>query len=151
MLHDQPVRDGEVMAAVLVRALGIGLAAAAAYLLLTLTDDGGGANIGAGLAVFAVLALGGFAWGLLDGLDRRGSRAMGVALGALVLRWVLVSVLSVAVVVVALVARHGAERLDIDASSTVLLWLLVLGPAVVGALMGYAARGGSTSGLRSGG
>lgn len=131
---------------VLVRAFGIGLAAAAAYLLLSLTDDGeGGANIGAGLAVFAVLAVGSFVWALVDGADRRGSRAAPLGLGEVLLRWVAVSVLAVALVVVALVARSGADRLDLDASSTLFLWILVLGPAMVGALLGWSARGASGS------
>ena len=130
---------------VIVRALGIGLAATAAYLLLTIGGTRGDANIGAGLAVFAVLALGGFTWALFDGLDRGGSRAESVGLGQVLVRWVVVSVLAVAVVVAALVARHGVERLDLDASSAVLLWMLVLGPAVVGALIGFSARGLVTS------
>jgi hypothetical protein len=134
---------------VIVRALGIGLAAAVAYLLLTLTDDGeGGANIGAGLAVFAVLAVGSFLWALLDGVDRRGSRATRAGLGEVVLRWVAVSVLAVAIIVVTLVARSGAERLDIDTSSTLFLWLLALGPALVGALIGYSARAPEVSRTR---
>lgn len=127
---------------VIVRAFGIGLAATAAYLLMTIGDDGeGGANIGAGLAVFAVLVLGGFVWGLLDGLDRGGKgSAQRIGLGPLLRRWALVSVVAVTVVVLALVVRHGAERLDIDASSTVFLWILVLVPAVIGTLIGHSAR-----------
>ncbi|MFC7485594.1 hypothetical protein ACOCJ7_03635 [Knoellia sp. CPCC 206453] len=131
---------------VIVRALGIGLAATAAYLLLTIGGTQGDANIGAGLAVFAVLALGGFTWALFDGMDRRGSRAVRVGLGEVLVRWVIVSVLAVAIVVAALVARYGAERLDLDASSAVLLWLLVLGPAMVGALIGYSARSAAVPG-----
>ncbi|EAP98032.1 hypothetical protein JNB_13748 [Janibacter sp. HTCC2649] len=134
--------------AVFVRALGIGLAATAAYLLLTLGETQGDANIGAGLAVFAVLALGGFTWALFDGMDRRGSRAVRVGLREILVRWVIVSVLAVAIIVAVLVARYGAERLDLDASSAVFLWVLVLGPAMVGALIGYSARG--TSGNPSG-
>ena len=57
---------------VLVRALGIGLAAVAANLLMSVGVDGdSGANIGAGLAILAVLAGGGFTWALLDGLGMR--------------------------------------------------------------------------------
>lgn len=133
---------------VIVRALGIGLAATAAYLLLTIGGTQGDANIGAGLAVFAVLAFGGFTWALFDGIDRRGSRAARVGLGEVLVRWVVVSVLAVAIVVLALVARYGAERLDLDAASAVFLWILVLGPAMVGALIGYSAR--STAPAQSG-
>ena len=140
MAEGGALRDGVVMS-VIVRALGLGLAATAAYLLMNIGGTQGDAHIGAGLAVFAVLALGGFIWALVDGRDRRGNRADRVGLGALLVRWVLASVLTVAIVVAALVARHGMERFDMDASSAVLLALLVLGPAVVGALIGYAARG----------
>lgn len=132
----------------IVRALGIGLAAAAAHLLMTATDDGeGGANIGAGLAVFAVLVVSGFVWALVDGLGglgglggrRAGSELL--SLGALLLRWVLVSVLAVAVLVTVMTVRHGGGYLsDVGASSVVFLGLLVLVPAVMGALIGYAAR-----------
>lgn len=128
---------------VIVRALGIGLAATAAYLLMTLGDDGeGGANIGAGLAVFAVLAIGGFIWALLDGLAWRSSGAQPIGLGALLVRWVVVSIVAVAVVVGAMEVRTGGDYLsDFDASSGVFLVLLVLVPSVFGALIGYAARG----------
>ena len=133
---------------IIVRGLGIGLAATIAYLLLTLTDDGeGGANIGAGLAVFAVLAVGGFAWGLRDGLGRhRGRAAQPIGLQTLVLRWTLAPVISVAIVVVALVLRHGADRADLDASSTVFLVLLALVPSLVGVLIGHSARSTTTRG-----
>ncbi|CAN7261149.1 hypothetical protein [Knoellia sp. LjRoot47] len=126
---------------VIVRALGIGLAATAALVLLTLgSDDTGDANIGAGLAVFAVLALGGFGWGLADGV-----RARSAGLLALVTRWALVSVLAVATVLAGLAVRSGWDRLDLDASSIALLGLLVLVPSVVGVLIGYAVRSGSRS------
>ncbi|WP_353951778.1 hypothetical protein V6K52_19480 [Knoellia sp. S7-12] len=129
--------------AFIIRALGIGLAATAAYLLMTIGDDGeGGANIGAGLAVFAVLAVGGFVWALLDGLARPSAAAQPIGLGALLLRWVLASVMAVAVVIAAMEVRSGGDYLsDFDASSAVFLVLLVLVPSVVGALIGYAARG----------
>lgn len=127
---------------VIVRALGIGLVATLAYLVMSIGDDGeGGANIGAGLAVFAVLVVGGFAWGLRDGMGRhRGRAAQPIPLETLVLRWALASLLAVALVVVALVLRHGAQRLDLDASSTVFLVLLALVPSVIGVLIGYSAR-----------
>lgn len=133
---------------VIVRALGIGLAATLAYLLMTLGDDGeGGANIGAGLAVFAVLASGGFIWALLDGLARRSAGAQPIGLGALLLRWFVVSIAAVAVVVTAMEVRTGGDYLsDFDASSGVFLVLLVLAPSVFGALIGYAARSTRSAG-----
>lgn len=129
--------------ATIVRALGIGLAATAAYLLMTIGDDGeGGANIGAGLAVFAVLSLGGFIWALLDGLDWRAGSRPAIGLGGLLLRWVIVSVAAVAVVIVAMELRMGGGYLsDVGASSAIFLVLLVLVPSVVGGVIGYAARG----------
>lgn len=138
MATEALAQDRGVMT-VLVRALGIGLAATAAYLVMTLGGtDRGDANIGAGLAVFAVLAVGGFAWGLVDGLGR-------VGVGALVLRWALASVLAVATVVAAMAVRSGWDRLDLDASSVVFLGLLVLVPSVVGVLIGYAVRTATAS------
>ena len=93
MARGAGTRDGGPMAIVM-RALGIGLAAVAANLLMSLGDDGeSGANIGAGLAIFAALAGGGFVWALLDGLDLRGAphrdRPGPVAL---LIRWALVAV-----------------------------------------------------------
>lgn len=135
-------RDGGGMS-VIVRGLGIGLAATIAYLVMTVFDDGeGGANIGAGLAVFAVLATGGFIWALLDGLARRSAVAQPLGLGPLMVRWLLVSAIAVAVVAAAQVVRNGTGYLsDVGASTMVFLVLLVLVPSTVGALIGYAVRG----------
>ena len=142
MAAEQSARDGGGMS-VIVRGLGIGLAATIAYLVMTVFDDGeGGANIGAGLAVFAVLAITGFIWALVDGLDRGAAGRERVGLGALLLRWVLVSVIAVAVVAAAQVVRSGTDYLsDVGASTMVFLVLLVLVPSVLGALIGYAVRG----------
>lgn len=128
-----------------VRALGIGLAASVAYLLMTAFDDGeGGANIGAGLAVFAVLAIVGFGWGMRDGLNAEGHRGLGPGLGRLLLRWLVVSILAVAVLVASMVIRQGTDYLsDLDVSTALFLGLLVFVPSVVGLLIGYAVRSGA--------
>lgn len=142
MAAEQSSRDGGGMS-VIVRGLGIGLAATIAYLVMTVFDDGeGGANIGAGLAVFAVLAIAGFVWALVDGLDRGAAGPGRVGLGALLVRWLLVSVIAVAVVTAAQMVRSGTDYLsDVGASTMVFLVLLVLVPSVLGALIGYAVRG----------
>lgn len=131
---------------VIVRALGLGLAAVAGYLLMTFLDDGeGGANIGAGLSVFGILIAGGFTWAGLDAISSDGTRGQRVGLGALLLRWVLVSVLAVAVLMGGMVLRNGKDYLtDLEPSSLVFLVLLALVPSVVGTLLGYAARGNSS-------
>jgi len=129
--------------AIVMRALVIGLAAVAALWLMSIGDDGeGGANIGAGLAVFAVLVVGGFTWALFDGLDlRRGARPTRPRLGTLLLRWALVSGLTVAVVVAAMTLRDGSDYLaDVGPSTVAFLVLLVLVPAAIGAFIGWVAR-----------
>ena len=123
-----------------IRALTLGLAAGLAYLLMTALDDGqGGANIGAGLAVFGVLAVGSFIWALVDGLDRGTPAADRIGLARLWGRWLLVAL----TVVVILELRAGIgllESWDLDRSSALFLGLLVLVPGAVGALVGLAAR-----------
>ncbi|WP_156971446.1 hypothetical protein [Knoellia sinensis] len=57
--------------AIIVRTLGISVAAVLGHLALVFAGGGfrqGDANIGAGLIVFAVLVVGSFAWALVDGL-----------------------------------------------------------------------------------
>ena len=157
MRRGVPIRHRGAMA-VLARVLGIGMAAALAFALLMMGDDGeGGANIGAGLAVFAVVALGCFGWALLDGLGRTGPLAFfdarpddvdrgRDALRPLLVRWLLVSLLLV-VLVQALRAADTDEGLVENEPSTLLFLLLVAaGPALIGASVGWAARGGTRVG-----
>jgi hypothetical protein len=52
----------------LIRALAFVAGSVAAHLIINaLPDDGGGANIGAGLIVFALIVLVAFLWGFVDG------------------------------------------------------------------------------------
>ena len=51
-------------------ALGSGVAASYALLPVLVPDEGEGANIGAGLLVFAVLVTASAVWGFLDGASR---------------------------------------------------------------------------------
>lgn len=145
-------RHGWAMA-VLARALGIGMAAALVFAVLMLGDDGeGGANIGAGLAVFAVVALGSFGWALLDGLGRTGTVAWfdgrrgdvepggRDGLRALLVRWLLVSLLLVVLVQTLRAAATGEGLVENEASTFVFLLVLAAGPGLAGAAIGWAAQ-----------
>jgi len=134
--------------AVLARVLGIGLVATAAFALLMMGDDGeGGANIGAGLAVFAVVAVGSFGWALLDGLGRtgapdpEGASDETATLRPLLVRWLLVSVLLV--VLVQALRGAGSDEGWVDTEPSTLLFLLLVAacPALAGAMLGWAVRG----------
>ncbi|MDT0212661.1 hypothetical protein Q9R29_02080 [Rothia sp. ARF10] len=139
--------------AVLARVLGIGMAAALAFALLMMGDDGeGGANIGAGLAVFAVVAAGSFGWALLDGLGRTGPLGFIDArrddapqgrdeLRPLLVRWVLVSLLLVVLVQSLRAAGTDEGLVENELSTVIFLLLLAAGPALVGVLVGWAAQG----------
>lgn len=145
-------RHGWAMA-VLARALGIGMAAALVFAVLMLGDDGeGGANIGAGLAVFAVVAVGSFGWALLDGLGRTGPLGLVDALPddvsrgraglrPLLVRWLLVSLLLVVLVQALRAAATHEGLVENELSTLLFLLLLAAGPAVLGASVGWAAQG----------
>lgn len=148
--------------AVLARVLGIGMAAALAFALLMMGDDGeGGARIGAGLAVFAVVAVGSFGWALLDGLGRTGTLAWFDArraddppkgpapLRSLVVRWLLVSLLLV--FLVQALRAAGSDTGWIETEPSTLLFMLVVGagPAVVGAMLGSSVQGSGDRASRS--
>lgn len=75
------------IAAVIIRVLGLVAAQWATVWVTNIGyDEGGGANIGAGLFAFLVLVVVSFGWAAFDA---RGSRRV----GALVLRWVVVAVI----------------------------------------------------------
>ncbi|MFW5473309.1 hypothetical protein ACOCJ5_08375 [Knoellia sp. CPCC 206450] len=147
--------------AVLARALGIGMAAALAFALLMMGDDGeGGANIGAGLAVFAAVAVGSFGWALLDGLGRTGTLAWfdsrgdddpadgPTALRPLLVRWALVSLLLVVLVQALRAAASNEGLVENEVSTMLFLLLLAAGPALAGTLLGWAARRAQTGSNR---
>lgn len=129
-----------IVVAVLVRAIAMGAALAAYYAALPLLfpDDGGGANIGAGLIAFGALVLISFGWAFVDGAAR------GVAPAAII--WAVVAaVLSVGWLVVRAVieadASMSAPELILHDLFTIPFTAgLVLGPAVVGAAIGHALR-----------
>jgi hypothetical protein len=126
--------------AALVRVVTMGAALAAYYAALPLLfpDEGGGANIGAGLIAFAGLAITGFVWALLDG------RARGIS--ASIIIWAVVAaVLSVAwLVALAFIEADAgmsvADRIGADIFSVLFTCGLILVPAAVGAAIGGALR-----------
>jgi len=129
-----------IVLAALVRILAVGVALAAYYAALPhlFPDDGGGANIGAGLIAFGALVLISFGWAFVDGAARGASVAITI--------WAIVAAL---VALGWLVARAVAEA-DASMSATEIIrndlgglpftMGLVLAPAVFGALIGHALR-----------
>jgi hypothetical protein len=124
----------------LVRVVVIG-AAVASYVAAVPTlfpDDGGGANIGAGLIAFGALVVVSFGWAVVDGLHRGTSST--------ILVWAIVSVvISVAwLVIVAIIdADAGTSATEIvsqDLGSLPFTIGLMLAPAAVGAAIGSALR-----------
>ena len=129
-----------ILVAVLVRIVMMSAALAAYYAALPylFPDDGGGANIGAGLIAFGALVLVSFGWAFVDGAARGTSPA--------IIIWTIVA----AVVSIGwLVARAVAEA-DASTSATEIVRHdlgtlpftlgLVLVPAAVGAAVGAALR-----------
>ncbi len=123
---------------ILLRVLALVAASEAAAQLVLLGDDGsGGANIGAGLLAFAVLFLGAFAGGLLDG--RR------APLQVVAVRWVVVAVTVGVVETLLIPVRDGAFDLSTLSSD-----LAVVAPFMAGIVGIGAALGGVIGGsLRS--
>ncbi|WP_156411689.1 hypothetical protein [Nocardioides sp. Soil805] len=120
--------------------MGAGLATYYGAVSLVTSDDGGGADIGAGLLAFSGLMLASFVWAFLDGRSND--------LAATTVVWSLVAVALAAGwrVVVAVASADTsmsfAERLSADALSTLFTFGLVLVPAVLGAVVGGASRSG---------
>lgn len=119
-------------------ALAAGLAGYYAVLPVLFPDDGGGANIGAGLIAFALVMAASLVWGFLDGRARTLVPAtviwlvVAVAFGAL---WLLGLALVDADESLTLV-----ERLRFDAFLGFHGAALVAVPAVIGAAVGGAAH-----------
>ena len=126
--------------AALVRVVAIGAALAAYYAALPrlFPDDGGGANIGAGLIAFGALVLISFGWAFVDGAAR--------GISASIIVWAVVAaVVSVGWLVALAVAQAdasmGASELMVnDLGSLPFTLGLVLAPASVGAVIGGALR-----------
>ena len=118
--------------------IGAGLAGYYAALPWLFPDDGGGANIGAGLIAFAGLALVSFAWAALDA-RRRGSAATVVSWAA-VAAVVAVGWLVVLAVVESDASISVVERVRADLALIALTGSLVLAPAALGAAVGGVLR-----------
>jgi hypothetical protein len=130
--------------ATLVRALvrlvvmGAALAGYYAALPFLFPDDGGGANIGAGLIAFGAVVLVSLGWAYVDG-RRRGAAATVATWAIVAVAFGLAWLLGLALVE----ADDGmslAERLRVDAFLAVWTAGLVFLPAGVGAAMGGTAH-----------
>lgn len=129
-----------IFIAVLVRvvATGAGLAAYYALLPTLFPDDGGGANIGAGLIAFGALMLIGFAGSLVDG------RIRGVATALII--WAIVAAIISVGWLVALSSSEADSSMSVrdliinDLATLPFTAGLIFGPALVGAFIGHALR-----------
>lgn len=134
-----------IAVAALVRVVAVGAALAAYYAALPLLfpDDGGGANIGAGLIAFGALALISFGWAFVDGAAR------GVAPAAII--WAIVAAalsigwLVVRAVIEADASMSASDLIRHDLGGVPFTRGLVLVPAVVGAVVGGALRPAGSS------
>lgn len=129
-----------ILFAVLIRVAAIGVAIAGYYAAIPhlFRDDGGGANIGAGLIAFGALVLISFGWAFVDGRVRGTSPTLIV--------WTIVAAaLSVGWLVARAVAESdaGTSAMEIvthDLGTVPFTIGLVLAPAAVGVLVGSALR-----------
>lgn len=127
-----------VAALVRVVAMGAALAAYYAAIPLLFPDDGGGANIGAGLIVFGALVLISFGWAFVDGAARDLSGA--IIIWAIVAAAFSVGWLLVRAVIEADASTSASELIRHDLGGVPFTLGLVLVPAVVGAAVGGALR-----------
>lgn len=122
--------------AIVVRLVVMGAALAGYYAAIPFLfpDDGGGANIGAGLIAFGVVVLVSFGWALVDARRRGAAPTMlvwAVVAAAFGLSWLLgLAILD------ADDSMSIAERLRLDAFLAVFTAGLVLVPAGLGAALG---------------
>lgn len=127
--------------AALVRIAVLGAALAGYYAALPLLfpdNDGGGANIGAGLIAFAAVTIISFAWALLDGRARGTSGA--ILLWANVAAVVAIGWLVVLALVQADSSLSVADRIRTDVFSLIFTAGLIIAPAAVGAAVGGVLR-----------
>ncbi|HXH77803.1 hypothetical protein [Nocardioides sp.] len=129
-------------AMVRIAVLGAALAGYYAALPFLFPDDGGGANIGAGLIAFAGLALMSFGWALQDGRARGNSSTVTV--------WSIVAVVMGIGWFVALAVAEAdasmsvADRIETYAFIMFFTVGLVFGPAAAGVGVGSALRPSSS-------
>lgn len=126
----------------LVRALAFVAGSVAAHLIINaLPDDGGGANIGAGLIVFALIVVTAFIWGFVDGGR--------IPISVLAAVWLAVGA-TLGVADPFLIAMSGGE-LDwsvvcSDLVTFVPFDLVLVGvPAIIGGALGLAARSSAST------
>ncbi|PRY58797.1 hypothetical protein BCF74_11178 [Knoellia remsis] len=120
----------------LVRIAGITVAALVAYFVMIAIGGDSGANIGAGLAVFAVLAFGAFGWAMRDGLREQ------LGLGDLLLRWLIVAAVVPVLLTLVISLTTGSDSIGTAIVSTWFFFAALTGlPAVIGASVGNAMRG----------
>ena len=126
--------------AALVRVVVMGASLAAYYVALPtlFPDDGGGANIGAGLIAFGALVLISFGWATYDGRVR--SFLPAAAIWAIVAAVVSVGWLVALAVDGADSSISVAELIRNDLASLPFTAGLILAPAVVGVAIGHALR-----------
>lgn len=118
--------------------IGVGLAAYYAALPTLFPDDGGGANIGAGLIAFGALALISFGWAFIDGRTRGIAPAIviwAIAAGLFSVGWL------VALAIGGADSSMSVTELIVSDLATLPFTLgLVIGPGAVGAAIGGALR-----------
>ena len=130
--------DTAIASLVRILAMGAALAAYYAALPFLFPDDGGGANIGAGLIAFGALVLISFGWAFVDGAARGASAS--ITIWAIVAAVFSVGWLVVRAVIEADASMGAAELILHDVFTIPFTASLVLGPAAVGAAVGQALR-----------
>ena len=129
-----------IVVAVLVRVVAMGAALAGYYAAIPylFPDDGGGANIGAGLIAFGALVLISFGWAFVDGTARGISPT--IATWAIVAAIVSSGWLVARAVSEADASTSATEIITHDLGTLPFTLGLVLVPAAVGAAIGTAFR-----------
>lgn len=129
-----------IVVAVLVRVVAMGAALAGYYAAIPylFPDDGGGANIGAGLIAFGAMVLISFGWAFVDGTARGISPT--IATWAIVAAIVSSGWLVARAVSEADASTSATEIITHDLGTLPFTLGLVLVPAAVGAAIGTAFR-----------
>ncbi len=131
---------GQQVIAIVVRLVVMGAALGAYYALIPFLfpDDGGGANIGAGLIAFGAVVLVSFGWACVDG-RRRGASSTAATWAVVAAAFGLLWLLGLALVE-ADDSLGVAERLLLDSPIAVFTAGLVFLPAGLGAALGGTAH-----------
>lgn len=131
---------GHQAIAIVVRLVVMGAALGAYYAAIPslFPDDGGGANIGAGLIAFGAVVLVSLGWGYVDG-RRRGASSTVVTWAVVAAAFGVLWLLGLALVE-ADDSLSLAERLLLDSPTVVFTAGLVFVPAGLGAALGGASQ-----------